>query len=185
MSSASHEGSSVNSFSADADPRCAGDRDRLRGASSGRRPFPAPRARAKGKRANGPRLDLGVLRCTQMQLSLRRFHRGGSAGGYAVSPDLNGERQEGFGPLDMTVRDGVRSSTANAGDETPQPRGGHPWVHAPSPAARRRRDRRLRRLESSPRGGSRAARCDSPSPWRLPPPSARNRADARAHRPCH
>ena len=26
----------------------------------------------------------------------------------AVSPDLNGERQEGFGPLDMTVRDGVR-----------------------------------------------------------------------------
>jgi choline dehydrogenase len=34
--------------------------------------------------------------------------------GYAVSPDLNGERQEGFGPLDMTVRDGVRASTANA-----------------------------------------------------------------------
>ena len=28
--------------------------------------------------------------------------------------DLNGERQEGFGALDMTVRDGVRASTANA-----------------------------------------------------------------------
>ena len=39
--------------------------------------------------------------------------RAGEAG-YAVSADLNGERQEGFGPLDMTVRDGVRSSTANA-----------------------------------------------------------------------
>ncbi len=34
--------------------------------------------------------------------------------GYSVSTDLNGERQEGFGPLDMTVRDGVRASTANA-----------------------------------------------------------------------
>jgi choline dehydrogenase len=34
--------------------------------------------------------------------------------GYAVSPDLNGERQEGVGPLDMTVKDGVRASTANA-----------------------------------------------------------------------
>ena len=31
-----------------------------------------------------------------------------------MSGDLNGERQEGFGALDMTVRDGVRSSTANA-----------------------------------------------------------------------
>jgi len=34
--------------------------------------------------------------------------------GYAVTPDINGERQEGFGRLDMTVKDGVRWSAANA-----------------------------------------------------------------------
>ena len=42
------------------------------------------------------------------------FIEAGHEAGYAVSPDLNGERQEGFGALDMTVRDGVRASTANA-----------------------------------------------------------------------
>jgi choline dehydrogenase len=42
------------------------------------------------------------------------FIEAGRQAGYAVSPDLNGERQEGFGALDMTVNDGVRSSTANA-----------------------------------------------------------------------
>jgi choline dehydrogenase len=42
------------------------------------------------------------------------FIEAGRQAGYAISPDLNGERQEGFGDLDMTVRDGVRSSTANA-----------------------------------------------------------------------
>ena len=42
------------------------------------------------------------------------FIEAGHEAGYAVSGDLNGERQEGFGPLDMTVQDGVRSSTANA-----------------------------------------------------------------------
>jgi choline dehydrogenase len=42
------------------------------------------------------------------------FIEAGRQAGYAVSPDLNGERQEGFGALDMTVKDGVRSSTANA-----------------------------------------------------------------------
>ena len=42
------------------------------------------------------------------------FIEAGRQAGYAVSRDLNGERQEGFGRLDMTVRDGVRWSTANA-----------------------------------------------------------------------
>jgi choline dehydrogenase len=42
------------------------------------------------------------------------FIEAGGQAGYAVSADINGERQEGFGPLDMTVRNGVRSSTANA-----------------------------------------------------------------------
>jgi choline dehydrogenase len=42
------------------------------------------------------------------------FIEAGRQAGYAVSRDLNGERQEGFGALDMTVRDGVRASAANA-----------------------------------------------------------------------
>ncbi len=42
------------------------------------------------------------------------FIEAGRQAGYAVSSDLNGERQEGFGALDMTVRDGVRASAANA-----------------------------------------------------------------------
>ncbi len=42
------------------------------------------------------------------------FIEAGRQAGYPVSADLNGERQEGFGWFDMTVKDGVRWSTANA-----------------------------------------------------------------------
>ncbi len=42
------------------------------------------------------------------------FVAAGREAGYGVSADLNGERQEGFGWFDMTVRNGVRASTANA-----------------------------------------------------------------------
>jgi choline dehydrogenase len=42
------------------------------------------------------------------------FIEAGREAGYAVSLDLNGERQEAFGALGMTVKDGVRWSTANA-----------------------------------------------------------------------
>ncbi|HYA71539.1 MAG TPA: choline dehydrogenase [Roseiarcus sp.] len=42
------------------------------------------------------------------------FIEAGRQAGYPVSADLNGERQEGFGRLDMTVKDGVRWSAANA-----------------------------------------------------------------------
>jgi choline dehydrogenase len=42
------------------------------------------------------------------------FIEAGRQAGYGVSADLNGERQEGFGALGMTVKDGVRWSTANA-----------------------------------------------------------------------
>ncbi len=44
----------------------------------------------------------------------RAFIEAGQQAGYAESPDLNGERQEGFGPLDMTIHKGVRWSAANA-----------------------------------------------------------------------
>jgi choline dehydrogenase len=42
------------------------------------------------------------------------FIEAGRQAGYRVSADLNGEQQEGFGRLDMTVKDGVRWSAANA-----------------------------------------------------------------------
>ena len=41
------------------------------------------------------------------------FGSGGQLG-YGGTADYNGERQEGFGAMHMTVKDGVRWSTANA-----------------------------------------------------------------------
>lgn len=42
------------------------------------------------------------------------FIEAGDQAGYGIAPDYNGERQEGFGPMHMTVKNGVRSSTSNA-----------------------------------------------------------------------
>jgi choline dehydrogenase len=42
------------------------------------------------------------------------FVDAGVQAGYGATQDMNGLRQEGFGPMDMTVRKGVRASTANA-----------------------------------------------------------------------
>ena len=42
------------------------------------------------------------------------FVEAGRQAGYPLSADLNGEQQEGFGRFDMTVKNGVRWSTANA-----------------------------------------------------------------------
>ena len=44
----------------------------------------------------------------------RAFIDAGVEAGYMKTDDYNGYRQEGFGPMHMTVRDGVRCSTANA-----------------------------------------------------------------------
>lgn len=44
----------------------------------------------------------------------RAFIEAGGEAGYQVSDDVNGYQQEGFGRMDMTVRNGVRWSTANA-----------------------------------------------------------------------
>ena len=53
------------------------------------------------------------------------FIEAGRQAGYAVSADLNGERQEGFGPLGMTVKRRRpvvdRQRLSQAGDEAPQP----------------------------------------------------------------
>ena len=42
------------------------------------------------------------------------FVAAGEEAGYLQTEDYNGYRQEGFGPMHMTVKDGVRWSTANA-----------------------------------------------------------------------
>ena len=42
------------------------------------------------------------------------FINAGEEAGYGKTDDYNGYRQEGFGPMHMTVKDGVRASTSNA-----------------------------------------------------------------------
>ena len=44
----------------------------------------------------------------------RAFIEAGRQAGYPLTPDMNGYQQEGFGPMDMTVRGGRRWSTARA-----------------------------------------------------------------------
>jgi choline dehydrogenase len=58
---------------------------------------------------------LGVCNGNNMKNPLyRAFIEAGRQAGYGESSDYNGYRQEGFCRMDMTVRDGVRCSTANA-----------------------------------------------------------------------
>ena len=61
---------------------------------------------------NGP---LSVNNGNQMQNPLyRAFIDAGVQAGYLHTDDYNGKQQEGFGPMHMTVKEGVRWSTANA-----------------------------------------------------------------------
>ncbi|WP_339858420.1 choline dehydrogenase [Pseudohongiella acticola] len=61
---------------------------------------------------NGP---VGICNGNNMRNPLYRvFIEAGREAGYGVTEDYNGFRQEGFGRMDMTVKNGVRCSTANA-----------------------------------------------------------------------
>ncbi|WP_042151621.1 MULTISPECIES: choline dehydrogenase [unclassified Pseudoalteromonas] len=61
---------------------------------------------------NGP---LGVNNGNQMQNPLyKAFIDAGVQAGYLETNDYNGAQQEGFGPMHMTIKNGVRSSTSNA-----------------------------------------------------------------------
>ena len=61
---------------------------------------------------NGP---LGVNNGNQMNNPLyKAFIDAGVQAGYLETNDYNGAQQEGFGPMHMTIKDGVRSSTSNA-----------------------------------------------------------------------
>ena len=44
----------------------------------------------------------------------KAFIDAGQEAGYPYTKDFNGEQQEGFGAMHMTVKNGVRSSTSNA-----------------------------------------------------------------------
>ena len=58
---------------------------------------------------------LAVNNGNNMQNPLyRAFIEAGQEAGYMKTEDYNGRQQEGFGPMHMTVRNGVRWSTANA-----------------------------------------------------------------------
>ena len=57
---------------------------------------------------------LGVHRATMASPLFEVFIEAGVEAGYPRNEDVNGARQEGFGPADSTVRNGRRSSTAEA-----------------------------------------------------------------------
>jgi len=59
---------------------------------------------------------LGTCTGNDMKLNplYQAFIDAGKDAGYGYTPDYNGYRQEGFGPMHMTVKNGVRSSTSNA-----------------------------------------------------------------------
>ena len=63
----------------------------------------------------GEKGPLGVNNGNQMQNPLyQAFIDAGKDAGYFATDDYNGEQQEGFGPMHMTVKNGRRASTANA-----------------------------------------------------------------------
>lgn len=58
---------------------------------------------------------LGVNNGNQMKNPLyKAFIDAGVQAGYLATDDYNGAQQEGFGAMHMTIKDGVRASTANA-----------------------------------------------------------------------
>jgi choline dehydrogenase len=62
--------------------------------------------------ADGP---LATCNGNEMKNPLyRAFIEAGKQAGYPETADYNGYQQEGFGPMHMTVKDGVRASTASA-----------------------------------------------------------------------
>ena len=61
----------------------------------------------------GGKGPLGVNNGNEMQNPLyRTFIKAGVQAGYASTDDYNASQQEGFGPMHMTVKDGVRSSAS-------------------------------------------------------------------------
>ena len=66
---------------------------------------------ARWRGSDGP---LHVTRGRMENPLYKRFIEAGEEAGYAAIEDYNGERQEGFGAMEMTVWRGRRWSAANA-----------------------------------------------------------------------
>ena len=67
------------------------------------------------KAYRGTEGPLGVNNGNQMKNPLyQAFVDAGVEAGYMDTPDYNAKQQEGFGPMHMTIKNGVRWSTANA-----------------------------------------------------------------------
>ena len=60
---------------------------------------------------NGP---MHVKRGRRLNPLYQAFVDAGREAGYPLTPDYNGHQQEGFGPMEMTVHNGLRWSAANA-----------------------------------------------------------------------
>ena len=75
------------------------------------------RAEARQEGGNAWRGASGPLATRYGRLAnplYRAFVEAAKQAGYPATDDVNGERQEGFGRLDMTVKDGARCSAADA-----------------------------------------------------------------------
>ena len=75
------------------------------------------RAEARQEGGNAWRGASGPLATRYGRLAnplYRAFVEAAGQAGYPATDDVNGERQEGFGRLDMTVKDGARCSAADA-----------------------------------------------------------------------
>ena len=90
-----------------------------------RRAETPPGGRRRLARRLGPARD--PLRPRSTNPLYGAFVEAARQAGYPVDRDINGRQQEGFGRMDMTVKDGVRWSAANAylkpAHEAPEPRG--------------------------------------------------------------
>ncbi|WP_422040091.1 choline dehydrogenase [Roseibium sp.] len=70
-----------------------------------------PQGQAGWRGENGP---LHVQRGTKWNPLFHAFRDAGRQAGYEITEDYNGEKQEGFGDMEMTVHKGRRWSAANA-----------------------------------------------------------------------
>ncbi|NCV49101.1 MAG: choline dehydrogenase [Rhodobacterales bacterium] len=60
---------------------------------------------------NGP---LNITKGKRMNPLTLAFEKAGAQAGYQSTPDYNGNQQEGFGPMDQTIKNGLRWSSAKA-----------------------------------------------------------------------
>ncbi|NCX27770.1 MAG: hypothetical protein EBX20_03690 [Rhodobacterales bacterium] len=65
----------------------------------------------KSRGINGP---LNITKGKRMNPLTLAFEKAGAQAGYQSTPDYNGKQQEGFGPMDQTIKNGLRWSSAKA-----------------------------------------------------------------------